>query len=115
MPRTIIIDTTSVELWHHLLSLEINGVGASRVVFLSENSKLRVIVSLASAVAINMFSSALYDAIKQFQPQSTTLNGRQVPTNQIEIGILINSQMEISQSNSGAECKEGHSNDSHAP
>lgn len=103
MSRTITIDTTSVEMWNHLLSLEIEGVTANRVILLSQESNVRLVVAFASGVAINLFSSALYDAIKLFQPNETTINCKQAPINHSQIGVLINSQVQIQQSDTKGE------------
>lgn len=113
MPISVALETTSVEMWNHLQSLQIEGVHVGRVIRLAEESKLKLIVVFASGVAVNLFSSALYDALKQFQPHETTIDSKQVPTNQVQIGVLINSQVQIQQSGTKAECEKNQSNDSH--
>ncbi len=105
MLRPIAIETTSVEMWNHLLTLEIEGVSVSRIIRLSEDSKVKLMVAFASGVAINLFSAALYDALKNFHPNETTIDGKQVTTNEVQIGVLINSQVQINQSSTKADCK----------
>ncbi len=104
MAHSISIETTSVDVWNHLLSLQIDGVTLNRVIQLSEGSKVRLLAAFASGVAVNLFSSALYDVLKNFPSHETTINGKQVPGKQVQIGELMNSQVQINQSSPKAEC-----------
>jgi hypothetical protein len=89
----------------HLLAINIDGVSISRIILLSENSNSRLLIAFASGVALNVFSSALYDAIKDFKPHETTINGKQVPANEVQLQVLINSHVQINQTSSETNCK----------
>lgn len=113
MTRSIKLDTSSNPMANHLLAINIDGVSISRIILLSENSKSRLLIAFASAVALNVFSSALYDAIKDFKSKETTINGKQVPANEVQLKVLINSQVQINQTSSETNCKPNSDKDSH--
>ena len=113
MSHSIALETTDVEMWKHLQSLHIEGVSISRVIRLSEKTKLKLIVAFSSGVAINLFSSALYDALKNFPSHEATIDGKQVTGNQVQIGMLINSQVHIKQSASETDGNAKHNKGSH--
>lgn len=113
MTHSITLDTSSIPMAKYLLTINIDGVSINRIILLSENSKSRLLIAFASAVALNVFSSALYDAIKDFKSNETTINGKQVPANEVQLKVLINSQVQINQTSSETNCKPNSDKDSH--
>lgn len=108
MSQAITLETSNTGIWQRLQSTNIDGVLISRVIRLSEDTKLKLVIFFASNVAISLFSSALYDVLISFNSHDTTINSKQVPGNQVQIGVLINSQVLIKQSNPEADCKQNH-------
>lgn len=56
-----------------------------------------IIVTSASTVALSLFSSWLYDRIKNKKPDKTTVNNTNVVNNPKEITIIINNSIKIIQ------------------
>lgn len=105
----IMLLTSERKLVRELLAGTPDGVKASmfytRAIEVEEVA--RFVISFASDVAVGVFSSWLYDRIKNNSPEKTTIEGSDVPCDMQQITIVINNALQQHQQQS----QQNHEND----